>query len=174
MTLFNARRLIDSSYLVGGIHTVQVKIKAVIVVSHWKITRRWQPNFIVICYSFAAPFCCRLQVPYWFLAKASATIFLSSQCVNLTISHLASYDGYVPVCRMFCSLFGLWLTRLIVMPQEIQFYKSVFVPVCRFRSSKELKTNFKQTRIHCAQVQHYYLKISGVMLRGPSISRILV
>ena len=30
MTLFNTRRLIDSSYLVGGIHTVQVKIKSVI------------------------------------------------------------------------------------------------------------------------------------------------
>ena len=31
VTLFNTRRLIDSSYLVGGIHTVQVKIKSVIV-----------------------------------------------------------------------------------------------------------------------------------------------
>ena len=50
----------------------------------------------------------------------------------------------------------------------------VFVPVCtecRFRSSKKIKTNFKQTRIHCAQVWHYYLKISEVMLHGLSISR---
>ena len=31
VTLFNTRRLIDSSYLVGGIRTVQVKIKSVIV-----------------------------------------------------------------------------------------------------------------------------------------------
>ena len=38
--------------------------------------------------------------------------------------------------------------------QKIYFYKYVLVPVCRFSSSKELKTNFKQTRIHCAQVQH--------------------
>ena len=30
VTLFNTRRLIDSSYLVGGIRTVQVKIKSVI------------------------------------------------------------------------------------------------------------------------------------------------
>ena len=33
VTLFNTRRLIDSSYLVGGIHTVQVKIKSVIILS---------------------------------------------------------------------------------------------------------------------------------------------
>ena len=33
------------------------------------------------------------------------------------------------------------------------------------------KTNFKQTRIHRAQVQHYYLKIPGVMLGCLSISR---
>ena len=31
VTLFNTRSLIDSSYLVGGIRTVQVKIKSVIV-----------------------------------------------------------------------------------------------------------------------------------------------
>ena len=31
VTLFNTRRLIDSSYLVGVIRTVQVKIKSVIV-----------------------------------------------------------------------------------------------------------------------------------------------
>ena len=60
---------------------------------------------------------------------------------------------------------------MIVLRQEIQFCKSVFVPVCRFRSSKKLTANFKQTRIHCAQVQHY-LKIPGVMLRRLSISRI--
>ena len=30
MTLVNTRRLIDSSYLVGGIHTAHVKIKSVI------------------------------------------------------------------------------------------------------------------------------------------------
>ena len=33
------------------------------------------------------------------------------------------------------------------------------------------KTNFNQTHIHRAQVQHYYLKIPGVALRGLSISR---
>ena len=36
VTLFNTRRLIDSSYLVGRIHTVQVKIKLVIILSHSK------------------------------------------------------------------------------------------------------------------------------------------
>ena len=36
---------------------------------------------------------------------------------------------------------------------------------------EELKTNFKQTRIHCAQVQYYYLKIPEVMLRRLFISR---
>ena len=72
---------------------------------------------------------------------------------------------------MYCSLFGLYLICLIVTRQEILFYKYVFVPVCRFRSSKKLKTNFKQTHIHCAQVRRYYLKISGVMLHGLSISR---
>ena len=34
----------------------------------------------------------------------------------------------------------------------IHFYKYNLVPVCRLCSIKELKTNFKQTRIHCAQV----------------------
>ena len=32
MTLFNTRRLIDSSYLVGGIHTVQVEPASKVVV----------------------------------------------------------------------------------------------------------------------------------------------
>ena len=36
MTHFNTTRLIDSSYLVGGIHTVQVKIKSVIIFFHSK------------------------------------------------------------------------------------------------------------------------------------------
>ena len=36
VTLFNTRRLIDSSYLVGKLHTVQVKIKSVIILSHSK------------------------------------------------------------------------------------------------------------------------------------------
>ena len=34
-----------------------------------------------------------------------------------------------------------------------------------FVQVKNVKTNFKQTHIHCGQVQHYYLKIPGVMLR---------
>ena len=58
------------------------------------------------------------------------------------------------------------------MRQKIHFYKYVLVPVCRYLSSKELKTNsVKQMRIHYAQVQHYYRKIPGFMLRGLSISR---
>ena len=31
MTLFNTRRFIDNSYLVGGIHALEVKIKSAIV-----------------------------------------------------------------------------------------------------------------------------------------------
>ena len=53
------------------------------------------------------------------------------------------------------------------MRQKIHFYKYVLVPVCRYLSSKELKTNsVKQMRIHYAQVQHYYCKIPGFLLRG--------
>ena len=65
--------------------------------------------------------------------------FFLSQCVNLAISQLASYDGYVSVRRMFCSLFGLWLTRYIVIRQEIQFYKSVFFQFVGFVQVKNLK-----------------------------------
>ena len=41
------------------------------------------------------------------LPKRPQVSFFLSQCVNLAIAPLASYDGHVPVCRMHCSLFGL-------------------------------------------------------------------
>ena len=44
---------------------------------------------------------------------------------------------------------------IVVIQQKIYFYKYVNVAVCRFHSSKELKTKFKKTsilKIYCAQV----------------------
>ena len=74
--------------------------------------------------------------------------------------------------RLQIALFTVWtlvkpLTIDCNARKKIHFYNYVLVPVCRYLSSKELKTNsVKQMCIHYAQVQHYYRKIPGFMLRG--------
>ena len=122
-------KLNQSSFCPGGDNRIVLQSKIVMFLL-------FQLNYsFPCCCSLAAFFCQR----FFFidsLPKRPVLSFFLSQCVNLAISQLASYDGYFPICRMYCSLFGLQITRLIAMQQELQFYKFVFAPVCRFRSSK--------------------------------------
>ena len=119
VTLFNTRRLIDSSYLVGGIHTVQGKIKSVVILSHSK--NNSEVGTELYC-NLKQLFSCFLNLTTAFLTvtpllltfaaghkfcidslpKRPQLSFFLSQCVNLAISQLANYDGYIPVCRMYC------------------------------------------------------------------------
>ena len=149
MALFNTRRFSDNSYLVGGIHTLQVKLNQPL--SHSKINLEMTTK--LYC-NLKQLFSCFLS---WTTASPTVIRWLCS--------------------RLQIALFTVWtlvkpLTIDCNARKKIHFYNYVLVPVCRYLSSKELKTNsVKQMRIHYAQVQHYYRKIPGFMLRGLSISR---
>ena len=121
---FNTRRLIDDSYLVGGIHRVQVKIKSIIIYSrnNSEVTSDLYCNLKQLFYCFLSwttafnaviplvlPFAAGHKFFIDSLPKRPQLSFLLSQCVNSAISQLASYDGYQWLCsRLQNVLFTVW------------------------------------------------------------------
>ena len=63
------------------------------------------------------------------------------------------------------SLDSTEFTRFIIIRQEIQFYKYVLFQFVGFAQVNNVKQTLNRLVSHCEQVQHYYLKFPGVMLR---------